>query len=355
MILRWLTNRKERENKKNSGIFSLSDAHLLFLSGYLKPNKEFTKGNFSGHDYQEWKQVLGESPNVVFSTFKGKGFITDVGLLEKVKYTYKVSELKNLLRKYHLPVSGDKHTLASRVIEAKSIEFEKKLKNLHLYQCSEKGETLAITFLEHIKNEKSHLYRTVFELLKDKELSEAVKAVHDYETKQVFPKGMNVDWGNKLAMATDINKLRYIFDASPDQLAYLDDNVMSYLRAVASMFSLGIGNVGECGKFLPEQLNTGSQYNKIEAFLILHLNAYNKFNLEEIGRTLRYHNSSFKESPACIEITSWDSGECKLCGRIVGKYLSVEEIPDIPPAGCKFPESCRLQVGLNYDAFQSKD
>jgi len=350
MAFKWLSSmirgKKTEESGRKERAF-LSDAEALFLSGYLKPNKEYLRGNFNGHSYQEWKSVLGKMPKTSFYSFLDSGWIVETGLLEKIIYQYKVSELKTLLKKYALPVSGNKHTLATRLVESYPDEMEKKTRNLQLYQCSEVGRKHANSYLEHVDNASSNMKNKVLGLLRENKFPDAVIAVHDFESQQVFSRGMDVDWGSKLSIASDVDKIQTIFKARPQQLEGVSDEAITHLRVAACMIALGVGPVSIIDESLPEDLHTGLDYENTDAALILFNYAHYKRELENINQKIRLYNNTFwgeEGERAGIEITSRDSGECKECERLVGIYDSMADVPDLPPKGCQNPATCRLQA-----------
>ena len=89
-----------------------SPAHLLLLSKFLRGDSP------SGYERAEgWEQVLHETPRKAIERFINEDALDPAGLHESLDIKFKGADLKAMLKKRGLKVSGSKPELIERLIQ----------------------------------------------------------------------------------------------------------------------------------------------------------------------------------------------------------------------------------------------
>jgi hypothetical protein len=321
----------------------LSVAQILLLEAYYQPERYYYQGRLKGHSWDEWKKALKFSPKGVIDGFLMEGLLIETTLEEKVAYQFKVAELKTFLKREGLKVSGRKADLAARLVSIKPDLMIKKTSKLNLLKCSESGKEIVDNFRSQQQSDFETTIQDALSLLHKMDFIEAVKVVHDYEAKQVFTRGINVDWGHPLSITSDIDFIKLIFESHPSLLESVSEHKMIHLRVAASMFHLGVGNRGDIKKWLPSDFEISSPLDPENATLYL-------FNHSAYKRDLR-EGASFKK----VSLTSWDNNECNACQSVAGRKYKIKDVPELPPDGCKFPSACRIQISFDLEDLNLDD
>jgi hypothetical protein len=129
-----------------------SNAHLLFLSKFLHPK---TPDDFAESDV--WETVLEENPKQAIKRFLDEDMLAQADLSDQLDYKYKVTELKDMLKKQGLTVSGRKGDLIQRLIQADPDSMKQVVAGLTILICSEQGREIVE---QYIANEKAKQNRT---------------------------------------------------------------------------------------------------------------------------------------------------------------------------------------------------
>jgi hypothetical protein len=306
--------------------WSKSAAHLLFLSKIRTPR---AKEDFSKSD--SWKEVLKEEPSKAIRRFQNEGLIDSAGLSKRLEYKYKVTDLKKLLIKRGLPVSGRKADLIGRLIDADPETMQRDVKGLDLFICTDKGHELAEQYLENEKEKKGKMQEKVLDAMQNHELRLASQLVAAYEAEQVFPRGIGVDWKN-YDSSSDVEILSYIFDRCPKVLANLTNEQLEPLRVAAGMFAL-LWNRGGVAKWLKQNSALKLSIPADDAALLLHSHAIFLRALDEIQQ------NGFIESVTVN--TCNDDLVCSACKELSSTQILIEEMPELPYEKCTSDVGCR--------------
>jgi len=156
-----------------------SRGHLIFL-------KEFQKPRTFDHlpPQVNWNLMLGEEPKIAIQRFLDSGFLVSANLSAHVSCKFKVREIKDMLSKYDLPISGrNKQELIRRLIRAKPEEMKQAVKDFTVLKCSEKGEKIIEGFLA---SEKKSIFRNdLFPAAKEKSVSKCFSKKDDEITRSI--------------------------------------------------------------------------------------------------------------------------------------------------------------------------
>lgn len=301
-----------------------SQAHLLLLSKFLYPQ---TAERFAKADY--WKDALGETPQQAIKRFQNEGVLVTPGLCEHLAYRYKVGELQAMLKQRSLPVSGRKAALISRLVEADAGGMKKAVAGLTVLQCSDRGHEIASQYLALEKQRREAAEQEVLVILQKGKFREASLLVSSYEAKQVFSRGLNIDWKNH-DPGCDVPGLESIFGSKPKILARLDQGKLGPLRLAAGMMSLWGTNKARA--WLPAGFETGLAMDSDSAARMLLFHARHQANLE------KYRKWGIKS----VEIlTANDRLHCEACRKLDAKTFELSEVPELPYEKCTSEIGCR--------------
>jgi len=305
-----------------------SQAHLLFLSKFLYPK---TTQEFAKLDY--WKDVLAEAPDKAIKRFMNEGLLVSPGLPEHLAYRYKVSELQAILKQRSLSVSGRKAELISRLIEADPGGMKSAVAGLTVLECSEHGREIANQYLASEKEKRDATDREALVMLQKGKFKEASLVVAAYEAKQVFPRGIGIDWKNYNPTHT-VAILRAIFAGRPKILARLDEGKLGPLRLAAGMMELW--GVNKARGWLPPDFETGPVMDNDAAARMLAFYAWHQVRMEE------YRKSDFVKSVEVL--TANDEHVCEACRNLATKEYKLSEVPELPYEKCTSEMGCRCGV-----------
>lgn len=313
-MLSWLKKKDWRGSK----------AHLLLLSNFRICNSAATY-----NDAHYWESALGEKPSVAIEHFLKEGMLGLAGLLDLVDYKFKASELKVILKERGLKVSGRKEELVQRIVDNAPAEMHKATRELVMYSCTEEGLQIANSYLEEEKAKKLRAEQESLNLLKMREYSKAVQIVAKYESSQVFPRGLGIDWDHYDSTA-DIGMLNIIFNATPEILRGMDENRLSHIRLTAGMAQLWGTNTGR--PWLPENFESQDHLRGDIASEML----------VDYASHLRSMQGYREVGVKTVEILgARDENVCSECRKIIGKKFKLDNVPELPYARCTSKFGCR--------------
>lgn len=305
-----------------------SSAHMLFLSKFRTPRtiEDFTKT-------ESWKEVLKEDPRKAIKRFHDEGMIESADLSARLGYKYKVSELKDLLKERELSVSGRKADLIERLLEADPGNMRKSVKNLNLLQCTDNGHVLVEKYLNFEKEKRTQMELKALNALHRHKFKQASQTVASFEAKQVFPRGIGMDWKN-YDTTGDVKVLRTIFKRKPKTLANLTDKQLEPIRIAAGMFHL-VWNRGEVVNWLANKTVPSMEISGDSAALMLHSHA---IFLREIDEFREVGIKSIMVN------TCNDNFVCVACQKLAKKKHKTDKVPELPYEKCTSEGGCRCGV-----------
>ena len=300
-----------------------SPAHLLLLTKFMKPSDS------SWFAKDAWNSVLGESSAKAIDRFVSDKVIQLGSVAEKMDAKFKVTELKEMLQKRDLPVSGNKPVLIQRLIENDPAFMKKLTNNLKIYYCTAEGKSIAEAYKNLMAQERDTAEKHAMEALKKHKWEQACQIIADYEAAQVFPRGMNMDW-KKYNSQRDLQMLSVIFEKTPKILIKVSKENLQYLRIAAALMYLWGTN--DAKKWLPQDFNAGLAMDTDASARMLVFHSYHLTNLA------RDKSMGIKR----VKILGANDGRtCKACKAIVGKTFSIDKAPELPNPECTCIDGCR--------------
>jgi len=307
-----------------------STAHLLFLSKFLS----IQPINRYSHSI-EWQKVLGESPEQVIKKFLGANVLEFGSLPELLTQKYGVSDLKSLLKQRNLPTSGKKADLVTRLIQVDPDGMKQEVSDLQVVRCSEFGRVVVGQYLNQEKEKRTKVEQQMSSFLKNRRFKEASQLMAAYEAKQVFPRGINIDWKH-YAPSQDIELLNIMFNGKPKIFERLSGEILDTLRLAAAMMHLWGKNTAK--DWLPLDLETGLAIDNDSAVRMMISYANHQ------QRIISYRAMGIKK----VEVrTCNDSLVCESCQKLAQKQYSIDQMPELPYEKCTSEMGCRcLVVGM---------
>jgi hypothetical protein len=303
-----------------------SNAHLLFLSKFLHPR---TPDDFAESDV--WETVLEENPKQAIKRFLDEGVLAQADLSDQLDYRYKVTELKDMLKKQGLIVSGRKGDLIQRLIQANPDSMKQVVAGLIILICSEQGREIVEQYIANEKAKQNKIEQQVLDYLRQRKFKEASLTVASYEAEQVFSRGTGTDWKH-YNPKQDITMLNIIFGSKPKILACLNDDQLDTLRLAAGMLYLWGTNQGQ--EWLPPDFQTGLAMDNNTVVRMFYFYASHQANIDN------YKQSGVVKQ---VEILATQNS-CDACKKISGKRFKLNNVIELPYEHCTHEMGCRCTV-----------
>lgn len=307
-----------------------SEPHLLLLSRFLYAQNPVD----AVQPY--WENVLGEPPPQAVGRFIAEGLLVPASLTAKLDRTFKVTDLKPFLKDRGLPVSGKKGVLLERLMSADPVGMAAKVTHLDIVECSSDARVIAERYVAEKKSAKDAAVAESLGLLRAKEFAMASLAVSRYETKQVFPRGMGIDWSSNNP-SRDVQIMETMFSSRPKILDGLKDEEWGPLGVAAAMMHLWGVNMAH--EWLPEEFEGVSRFDADTAARMLLFHANYKLDLA------RFREMGVKKA----SIRGCGEASCKECQKLAGKTMPLTGLPELPHAGCTHEVGCRCRVSAEFD------
>ncbi len=302
-----------------------SKAHLLLLSKFVHAQRpdDFAKSD-------DWKNVLGEPSRQAIKWFVDEGMLMTADLNDLISYKYKVSELKDLLKQRGLSVSGRKDEMVQRLVQTDTNGMKKAVSELTLLKCTQRGHEIAEQYLVAERETRLKVEQQVMEYLTNRKFREASLVVASYETEQVFPRGIGMDWKH-YNPNRDIEILNTIFGSKPRIIAQLVDAKLEALRIGAAMMALWGKNMAK--EWLPANFETGLLFDTDTTARMFLFHALHRATLE------RYRSEGLEHAEI---LAAPDS--CESCRKLAIKRYKLNEVPELPNEYCTHGMGCRCTL-----------
>lgn len=307
-----------------------TDAQLKFLSGFLKG------GQFKADGRSYWSDVLGESPAKTVQCLIDAELLAPAPLVAKLESTFKVTEIKALLRERGLPVSGKKADAIARLVELDTSGMEAKVAKVSAYICTESGRELADAYLKREDEHRRRAREQTFELVCAGSLRQAWSAVAEYERTQVFVRGLGVNWSQRPS-EEDLSRLKAILEARPTILKNVaESDWLSFQRAAAMMELFG----ERSGRaWLPEGFIGASNLDIETAIRMVLFAGDHHAKIQQFRRT----------GCSRVEVSGSGDASCPVCKKMGGNKHQISQVPELPHPDCTHEMGCRCLILPVFD------
>lgn len=322
-----------------------SPAHIELLSKFVKPDSMYSIPE--SYRNSEWREVLGEPALTVIQRFIAEGYLIRPDLVTLMNYKLTVTDLKSFCKERGLPVSGKKAELIERLITADEPGMQKTVSDLQVFVCSEKGNMLARAYLEMRSREKEEAISLFLENLKKKDFLQAVKTVNKYEARQVFQRGIGINWREE-ALAPNphyVSVLKILFEETPTVARRLDPKKLEFLRVVAGFMCLW-GSQVDAIHLLEGVEEVSEKFKNIDLARLLWSFASNTQELREYRELARATGGKGYK----VEIlTANDEYVCDECKKLAKKkYPVFGDVPELPSPKCAHACRCGYALDVGY-------
>jgi len=308
-----------------------SPAELLFLSKFK------SAGTVDGISRPtDWARVLGTTPAKAVRKFLANGFLQLADLETSIQSGFNASELKALAKARGLPVSGTKKALAERLIGADADGMTKALDKRQFFVCTAAGQVVVERFASANAEAKQDAERASLAALELGKLRDACFVVSRYESQQVFPRGLGMDWKN-YGEGSEMRLLELIFNGCPVRFQNLPADKLTTLRAAAGM--LAIWGVSDATRWLKNiELEREVWQPKVAARMFLFL-AQHRQRVGEF-RAAGFHK---------VVVMGNDADQCPECEKHDGKVYRLDKVPNVPFDRCTCPNGslCMINADLS--------
>lgn len=303
-----------------------SAPHLLLLSKFMHGA---TAESFAG-DF--WNLALAEDSQEAIKRFRAGGLIEPASVVQKLGMTLGSKDTKEKARNLGLKVSGTKAQVLERITKELPETAALMVKDVQAWSCTESGRALAVAYMDEIALARTQAQAESMRLLRAGDFNAAAALVKAFEFRQVFSRGLNVNWPNR-----DVGEwsaeLTLVAEARPALLKGLSEDDMFELGTAAAMGSLWGENRYE--KWLPddvcERVNQRSPLGVDTGARMMEFAGRNQRDLARF-KAMRIEY-----------VTVLAAGEmsCETCRTLSGKRFKLATAPTLPHKDCTHPMGCR--------------
>jgi hypothetical protein len=306
-------------------------ARLLLLTKFQRPNavEEFTR-------YDDWKQALQQPVEKVVASLVQDGLLREGTLADRLAYSFKVSELKEMLRSRELPVSGKKEVLTARLVENCADSMRELVRHCSVMVCSPPGQELAEVYINAQREMRLQVESATRLLVQKREFRLASEAMAEFEAQQVFARGWNVDWTNYDTSA-DVVVLHKLFEHVPAVFAGVSAEELEQLRLAAALYYLW----GTPARPFPPGFSVAHRIPAEQLAQMLWYGAKFQVELAELRD---------RGTVKWVRITGCnDDLVCPACTKLQQKRHRIDHVPELPYAHCTSENGCRCDMVPDLD------
>lgn len=283
--------------------FPKSETELRLLSAFSFPSERDPV-------LEQFKSArgMGGDPDDVIDRFLSEGFLQDGGadvvvLLQGMS----LAELKDHAKARGLALSGNKETVAKRLVRADPDGMRAMFRGRHYLVCSRKGQMLALRFYEAKRKKQEQAENKCLAALRDGRLKDACLA------------------GGEMGI------LQSIFSVLLPRHAQLDANTVQNLRVGAAM-----AHIWGCdtSRWLPKNLDEHEVNLAAEARMLL-------FHVLERIRLGVMKQAGITRVKV---VGSGHPTDCRVCRSASGTKHPIQEAPILPHEGCTCEMGCRCML-----------
>lgn len=196
-----------------------------------------TKQQVDSQLQHAWMPLIGSIEENI-ARFISEGFLEEASLEEKFDCKFRVADLKTLLEKHSIsvPVKAKKSELISKYLDTLPINAASaEVADIRLYHATAAGTKQIELYLKQREMEKKVMEAGALSYLMRGDLVNAGQRIALYESQQVFPRGMGIDWSK--GMPGPILKVAaYLLAYNYDELPLLE----SQRKEVGAKLALSI-------------------------------------------------------------------------------------------------------------------
>ncbi len=308
-----------------------------------------------------WEPLVGQLDSIV-KRFLRDGLIEEAGILEKLEVSHKVPDLKRILSERGIKPKGKKTDLAAQVVEVlRPADADALLRSVRLYRATERGQQVINEYLKRKRRRRERMESDALGMLLSGDIDGAGRRVARYESGQVFPRGVGLEWSRGMPRRT-VEQAKWLVGHSYDDLD-LDNEHRRLVGAQLALSDMLGEGTEKAGKRILNTIGREFSCRPLEEFLrqepcggyasgrdpekpadLAELYAHTKlFEASAVTMLAEYRSLHFAKG---IEITRADDG-CRMCDKgKVERYTwnQRHKIPKLPRHwGCRCVYSAWLE------------
>ena len=313
-------------------------AHLLLLEHFSQPRQldapKDGRGWVHYFDPSRWPKLVGEPVEHAVNRFFEAGLLRRLTNEEALDCRFNVNGLKALAREHGIPVSGRKDELIARLLHHDRERMETLANPGGFLRCSATGDALVKRAQEARLAERQAACARAWACLAARDIPGAGRAVGEYESRQLEPRGINIDW-REYPRKRDLETLRLIFDRTPKLLGNLPASEIAELRPLAAMMLLwGTNDITEWAR---PDLKVTSHLDRDAAARMLLFHAWSLQRLDEHRECGVKHLTFYSVG---------DASTCEACAELDGKVYPLDRAPELPLQVCTCADGCRCDLQM---------
>ncbi len=300
---------------------SLSDAELALLIKFLSPLKIPVQLNAAS-----WGEVLQRPLTSVISDFKAKNLIVNGSLRDQLE-ALTVVDLKSICKQKNISSAGKKNQIINQILSDPNLLSEPLSPVL---VCSPTGKLTAQKHKDSLEADRLNTLRLTVAELEAYRFSNATKIIAAYESRQVFTRGIGINWTASNDPTDSVPALKIMFQSVPKILNGLSDIQIQQLRIAGSLAML-LGEK-EVKEYLPTSVGWSHRLDPAEAARMIVFFANNE------RAKLRAQSENYFTGYVNV-LTSYDC--CESCKPFSNKRYLASKAPELPHQHCTESRGCR--------------
>ncbi|MSR16145.1 MAG: hypothetical protein EXR86_16690 [Gammaproteobacteria bacterium] len=256
-------------------------------------------------------------------------------LVQHLAGIYSGAELKALSKTCGTPQSGPKEKVAQRLADADPTAMASLVRPHPAWICSARGRARADEYKAEKRFERDKAEQETIEFLRLRRLQAAALAVAQYESRQLFARGIGVDW-SRYDPAEDTKLLDLVFLAVPAILTGVSPDAVQPLRIAASMALLW--GTGDGSRWISPDTVAGITLPRSVAVRMFMFYARHKRELERWP--------AWAGAPVIAVMPTGDARSCAGCRALAGRAYSITDVPELPHARCTSGDGCRCTYSM---------
>jgi hypothetical protein len=258
--------------------------------------------------------------------FVNEGILVECDLEDTLAAALTSDELRKIAKEMGLPYSGTKKELSRRTVLANRNRMAEIMRGVQVLVCSEDARRCVADFEEKKEEDFKMSLKSSYELLLKGRAAEACRTAMEYRKR----------YGNYLLDAAPyfLRELTFVVSSTPDALRELEPKTLAIVRALAGN-SILWPESPLFPDFVSEDLLSNLDFLE-RAIGFVKCNARIKRRAHEL--------TEFHCNKVELEFDDYDIQSCDRCRRLAGKIFEVDNVPNLPLAGCTSPKGCQCSL-----------
>lgn len=248
-----------------------------------------------------------------------RGDIALSSLDRRIEATYRIKDIKPILKERGLPVSGKKALLVQRLVDS---GFEPDENVPEVYECTDSGKAKALDWANRRDVAIRQAIDQAIELLRNGHIRQAMKVAHNFNDQWPTMQDIALRF-NPMAIPGDpkraVRQIEIILSSRPTLLGGTDSANLECVRMAVSLLRIGLPRPGI--EIAMEGYVESDGISAHRAVEILSTYAHNLGEIERMQTVCNQAELNFIEP-------------CSQCAQLDGKTYSLKALPELPNPQC---------------------